>query len=706
MTISLREQARPLLTARYSVSARVFGAVVVLLLSLPALAVTRLWPGAAPCAGTLQACIDASAAADTVQIVTNTPITQSLFLPRSITLEGGVGFSVQMATGMSIEGNSNDDNPYNVVVRRIALTNALVRISHAMAGTANIEIRRVNIASTSASIAAGIRVFAGGGGVTTVRISENRLRVAAPSSFDAALQVNFNSSSSGSALVDFNYVESVGDSVGWGILAGANLTVTAPTVTLINNEVRGRFSRAAIGVTEGQFASAAGSITARVIGNAIVGRRLQGIGIAHIVGNGSITTKTVNNTVVDLIYGIEFDRRASTSTGTIGGTVLNNLISHNDVGLVVNTPFQAAVAENNNLLFDNVSNVYTPSVSDVTSDPMLRSLTDLRLRAGSPAINAANSLGTLDVFAAAGLGSVDADGLRRFKAVQSDIGAYEFGDFSLRLRADAPIGNYFIIAPVLIDDFNITNANARLFTTVNAGSNAEPPLTTDLNPTGVWYLNTAGNENWRIFNQLPPGAAMPTGVEFNVFVPSDGGGTFVHTANAGNTSGHVTIINNSSLNNLAGRIVLATSNWNPGGVAGVYNPHTISVGHFPPSWFVLNNDVVNMPVGAAFNIYSQDPSPNAYVHTASSANSSGNDATALDHPLLNGTACAQVYVTPISAGQGDTTFDVYFNAANQRWTIFNHNGVVMPSGAQFNTVIDAGQVAACNGVLFGDGFED
>jgi hypothetical protein len=703
MTVSFEKPSRALGKAQRNLSVRAVAAIFVLSLSLPALAVVRTWPGTAPCAGTLQACVDASAASDTVQIVTNTPITENVFLSRSITLEGGEGFSAQMADGRSIEGFSADDNPYNVTVQRIALSNAQVFLRHSRAGAANIEIRHVSITSTSASTAAGIRVSASGSGIATVRISENRLRVATVSSFASALQVKFSSSGNGSALIDFNYIENVGERSGWGILADASLTATAPTptltVSLVNNEVRGRFTQAAIGVTEGQLSSSAGSITARVVGNAIVGRRRQGVGIVHIVNNGSITTKTVNNTVVDLISGIEFDRWVSASAGTITGTVLNNLISRNDVGLAINTPFQAGITENHNLLFDNFSNIYTPGFGDVTSDPMLRSSTDVRLRSGSPAINASNSLATLDVYGAARLGLVDADGLRRFKEVQSDIGAYEFGDISLLAKAVAPIAGLFVINDPQING----NAGARLFTTTSAG--ALFPFITNTNATGVRYSSTSGN-NWRIFNQITT-EPMPVGAQFNVFVPKDGGGTFVHTANAANTSGHVTRIDNEAINNFDNRIVLATSNWNPGSATAVFNPHTISVGYFPPSWFVLNNDVVNMPVGAAFNIYSQDPSPNAYLHTASIANRFGvAPASALDHPLLNATPCAQVYVTPISGGQGDTTFDVYFNATNQRWTIFNHNGVVMPPGAQFNIVIDAGQVAACNGVLFADDFEN
>jgi len=43
-----------------------------------AAAATRTWPGNAPCAGTLQACIDASAAGDEVLIATATEIDENI----------------------------------------------------------------------------------------------------------------------------------------------------------------------------------------------------------------------------------------------------------------------------------------------------------------------------------------------------------------------------------------------------------------------------------------------------------------------------------------------------------------------------------------------------------------------------------------------------------------------------------------------------
>ncbi len=666
------------------------------LASIDAHAVVRTWPGVAPCAGTLQACVAASAAADTVQIVTNTPIDENVFLSRSITLEGHIGFSAQMAAGRAIYGNSTDDGSYNLTIRRIALTNGMIEFTHNRAGAANIEIRRVSMVSTAPTSASGIRIHAGSAGTAHVRIADNRLKVAVPALFDAAMQVTFFGSN-GSALIDFNRIESVGDAGGWGILADA-VSGSAANVIVVNNELRGRYARAAIGISEGLFSSTPSSVTARVIGNAMVGRSRQGAGSLFVINNGSINAQVVNNTAVELLYGISFSRwSGSSGTGSIGGPVTNNLIARNDRGLQINPEFQPSVVENYNLIFGNDANTYTPGANDVTGDPLLISSTDVRLRAGSPAINAAAGFDTFSAYTNAGLGMVDADGLRRFKDTQADMGAYEYGDFSLRARANAPTANTFVV-----DHASINNAPlSRLFATVNAGPTDDPPLTTNANPFGVYYFSG----RWRMFNQETD-AAFALGVEFNVFVPSDGNGAFVHTATAGNLSGHFTTINNSALNNLPSRIVLATPNWNPGGSAGVYNPHTTSVGYFGSSWFVLNNDFADIPVGAAFNIYAQDPSPNAYVHTASSANAYAVGGTILDHPLLNGTRCAQFYVTPRTGLHGDATFDVFYTDLTQRWVIFNHGAVAMTEFAEFNIVIDAAQVAACHGVMFADGFED
>ena len=668
--------------------------VLVSTLSVPARAAILTWPGPAPCAGTLQACIDAATAGDNILIATNVAIAENLTLSKSLVLEPSAGFAPRLAPGFGISGASSGGAVYGVAVRRLALTDARVDLTHAGSGSADIEIRGLTITSTNTTTPAGIRVSASLSGTAGVRITENRLRVAVPSLFDSAIEVEFTGSS-GLAVVDFNRVDTVADAGGWGILADATLGST-PTVTIANNEVRGRYGRSAITVTEGLFSSTPSTVTARVIGNAVIGRDRQGGGISHTINAGSIDTQLLSNTVVDTGFAAGFNRwSGSPGTGTITGTVENNLVAFSNIGLFINAEFQAGVAENYNLVFGNTSNSYTPGPNDVTADPLLRALNNPRLAQSSPAVDAGRSSVTTAALSAAGLGQLDVDGLRRVKASVVDIGAYEYGDLSLLARATSPVLNYFVI------DHPATNGfpNARLFTVSNFGPNDEPVPPVNAEPLGVWY--SAGT--WRIFNQ--DAAPMPAGARFNVFVPSAGTGVFVHTATAGSiTSPHVTLINDPSLNGNPDKIVLVTPNWNPGGAPGIYNDHTISVGYLSSTWFILNNDFAALTVNAAFNVYAQDQSPNAFVHAATADNIAG-PGSSLDHPLLNGVRCAQVNVTPRTGAHGDTTFDVFYSAIPQRWVIYNHDSVAMADGAEFFVVVDPGQVFDCTDLIFKDGFQ-
>lgn len=649
---------------------------------------THLWPGVAPCAGTLQACINAAAEGDVVQIVTNTPVAENLNLPRSIALEAGSGFSPRLAAGFGISGSSVGSVSFNIAIRRIALSNASINLTHGSSAIAIIEIRHVDIDSTSLTSVAGIHVEASGSGAATIRITDNRLHVAAP--FSDAVTVQFTGNNGSTALVDFNRIESVGVDTRWAILAEADAGSVA-SVDIVNNEVRGHYVLYGIGVSEGQFSSTTSTLTARVLGNVVVGRNRLNSGIAHFIKDGNISTKAFNNTVVGGNAGIRFGRWSTTTfVGSISGPMLNNLLAYNFFGFEIDLEFQVPGNADYNLLFGNTANFYAAGTHDLGTDPQLRSLTDVHVQTGSPVIGAGNGFAGLD-FVSSGVGTVDADGLRRIKGPM-DIGAYEFGDLSLRVRADTPSGNNFAINQAPVDG----NPLASLFATVNVG--AGPVVITDAHPTGVYYFSGL----WRLFNQDL--ATMPVGVVFNAFAPRTGDGTFVHTATVANLSGGDTIIDLVELNNQPEKILLATSNWNPGASPGVYNNHTTSVGYAEPNWLVENNDFAAWAVGAAVNIYSQDGSPNAYLHTATSGNSSGAQ-TMLDHLLLNGTPCAQVNVTPRSGNHGNTTFDVAYDNGSQRWIIFNHT-LPMANGAQFNIVIDPGQVLACAGVLMSDGFED
>ncbi len=69
-------------------------------------AVSRTWPGNAPCAGTLQACIDASAAGDEVLIASAAEIDENITLNKSFALRAAPNQVARFAPGRSVTGRS------------------------------------------------------------------------------------------------------------------------------------------------------------------------------------------------------------------------------------------------------------------------------------------------------------------------------------------------------------------------------------------------------------------------------------------------------------------------------------------------------------------------------------------------------------------------------------------------------------------------
>jgi len=111
---------------------------------------------------------------------------------------------------------------------------------------------------------------------------------------------------------------------------------------------------------------------------------------------------------------------------------------------------------------------------------------------------------------------------------------------------------------------------------------------------------------WGIYNT--PLSNMENGAAFNVLVAPSGMGisstTFIHTATAGNTGGHITYIDHPSTNGIAAATLLVTLNLTPAGATGVDNPHVVGVYYdtYYQKWSIFNQDIAAMPVGAAFNV--------------------------------------------------------------------------------------------------------
>ncbi len=172
------------------------------------------------------------------------------------------------------------------------------------------------------------------------------------------------------------------------------------------------------------------------------------------------------------------------------------------------------------------------------------------------------------------------------------------------------------------------------------------------------------------------------------------GARFVHTATATNTSGSSTYIDHPLTNNNPNAIVLVTQNYNPGGVGSTYNNHPIGVYYSGGSkkWAIFNQDIAAMPTGAAFNVLIPATGADVFVHTATTANISGN-YTLIDHPLTNNNPTAILLVTQNwnPGGVGGTNnnhpIGVWYASGAKKWSIFNQDLANMPDGADFNVLI-------------------
>jgi hypothetical protein len=657
-------------------------------------AVTYTWPGAAPCATTLASCVNAVAAGSVVEIATTSPIDENVVFNKSLTVRAAPGFKPTFAPTRYLWATSSAAAAFNVTFEGLTLTDGDVVLSRTGTGDGSFVVRRMRLLNSDPASYARIMVSAVNTGTLDFDIAENEVHTQTTEFNANSISVNA-AGPTATGTIRFNRLTAAGSGSIVGIGAGAPAGTLQ--VDVFANEIRGNFPGGAIRITT-SFDSPSGDVTARLVDNVIVGTGGTPAGTSYgaqvIVANGSITATAANNTITATRSGLFYGTLGG-ATGTLTGHVGNNLVAFNNRGLDLAT-FEPNVTNSRNLVFGNGGGLFTPGTGTVASDPQLLSVWYPRLRAGSPAINAGDATFIQQLLALNGLPQVDADGMRRTiggGALGVDIGAYEFGDVSFAAVKAGGSGNDFALnhpaldglpsrRPLLTKNFSVDGVNGA----------------TDPYAIGVYY--TGGL--WRAFNQGLE--TMPAATAMNVLVPGLGGAygaSYAHVATGANTFGHFTTLDDSYLNGTADAIVLATSHWNASGT-GVYNDHHIAVGAFG-SWFVLNQDGEDIPLDAGFNIYAQDPSPNAYVHTVAAHNVSLAEASVLDHPLLNGVPCAQVHVTQRVGSLNDHPYDVFYQGG--RWIIYNQDVAPMPLGIQFFVVVNPRQVFECTDVIFRDGYD-
>lgn len=669
-----------------------------------------VWPSAsAPCNGSLQQCVSGVIDHATISIDTNAPVNvvdapnADLLIGRSVTLRAAPGRRPVFPAGVGIVVNAS--SAIDVAIEGLTLrqgANIDVQAS-AVLGTTSISVERMRFEHLGVA-GGGVEIENTGGASLQIRVRDNDyLRTGGAGNF--AYVGAMNGTIGGE--IAFNRIDIPdGASSAYGIIVGTTSTTSAIDLVIAANRIRGSFVYGAI-CTAGSAPEPGKLIPSRlsILNNVVTPAvRGQGTGVCLFAGDQYVEADVINNTLVDLDTAMRVTRAPFGSPppaiNAIFGRFDNNLFAYNGTAVVA-TAEASALGNARNLFFGNASNGsgFVPDPTTSYEDPKLFSRSAPYLLANSPAIGAGSNSSWPGP---ARWPSLDADGLRRVKGTSIDIGAYEYGDgwFDVTASASNVSGNTLVL------DHPTTNfaPSARVFATPNYDLGGIAYTA----PPGVYWL-TASSQ-WRLFSQDISG--MPLGTGFNVFSPAAPNvsgtfsdlGLFLHRLPASGATTASTLLDHPSTNDRQDAVVLIAQNWNPQDFpasSGVYNNSHVTLRFFADDrWRIANVSGNPIPNNAAFNVYAQPESPSAFRHVAEVGNTVFNSTT-LSHPLIDGQPCAKLMV---SSYFGNGPFDVDYDVASARWTIYADNG--MPEGATYHVLFSPRQIEECSGPqLFSDGFE-
>ena len=223
-----------------------------------------------------------------------------------------------------------------------------------------------------------------------------------------------------------------------------------------------------------------------------------------------------------------------------------------------------------------------------------------------------------------------------------------------------------------------TSANTSLNQTTinhplaNGDPNAKIIVTQRISSSGVRNNHSIGvyyaGGRWRIFNQ--DRANLGIGVEFNVLINHPRAFTHRHTSSA---SSHLSALNHTSTNDHPQAMLFQTQNW---GTLGPYNNHEVGTWYSGGKWYIYNEDRVQLPSGARFNViaidlsvdlngyYSCNDGGHYYVRQLGNKvywfgeHPNGNWANVFSGELVGHTLRGQFYDVPKGRAQGSGSLQI------------------------------------------------
>jgi hypothetical protein len=369
------------------------------------------WPGPSPCNGTLQACVDAATADDTVEIATNGPIDEEIVSYGSLDLQAAFGFTPRFASGRSIRASSSGAADQAIRIQGLTLDGGSIDVDHLSNGGALIVNVLNNVVENFTRADAAIDVRTTDSGPLVFRIDGNEIECGsggAPGGIRVTAEGGFATGD-----VERNGIRrAVIGTGGYGIdLYVQDGALTADVFANVVSFDGGEFGVRARGAV----------LNTRIVGNAIEYLNLETSRAISIFDpqapDGSIDTMIVNNTTRHLSNGIVIES---------GGDALvaNNLLSGIFlVGLAVRpAQSQSPLVSNRNNLFWDITAAdvegTTAGPGSVFENPGLN-FDDFRIPASSPAADAGDSASLPPGF------PTDLYGDTRVQGASIDIGAVE-----------------------------------------------------------------------------------------------------------------------------------------------------------------------------------------------------------------------------------------------------------------------------------------
>jgi hypothetical protein len=668
-----------------------------------AAAATRAWPALVGpgCNGTLQQCIQAADAGDTVRIVADdlllpdayTTIDEHLLIDKSLTLEAAPGIDAVFAPGRTVLVNSPTSGAVSVTLRRLVMRAGTLRVVHrnADAGSYTLDQLRIDEAA---------------GGIGDCAVEFEDYGAGAPSFVmgDSTLRFHHRRQSTPSGICAYgvggpwqvaffrNYIESSAGALFTGITVTGE---SAGNVAVSGNHLYTQ--GAPRGLSVSQNTGSAPNVLS-IHDNLISGQYSVPpvYEVALFVNPSNTDMRIVNNTVARNSNGIQV---AYTDGNASFGTVANNIIAYSNYGLTIDSRY-TTVANRHNLVFGNQNDTFVPGAGTITLDPQFVDMYDFRLRPASPARDAGNNADVPTLFGVA----FDADGERRIADAAVDIGAFEWsGDQSVRHLAGV---DNTVVNTTRLDGLQAVGPFENVLLTPLRG----PVSGSELEETlGVYQTASGGTDAYRAFHEDSTVDLSP-GRRIHAFVPDRGVTGFLHTSTLASVVDAYSRISHPELDSRPSAIAFVTHNWNPGGPGGTYHDHRLGLDYVAPNWFVGNQDAASMQSARAFNIVvAPIGSPNAFVQPVGP---SARAELRLTHPLLDDNECATLQVGRAGSTLNDTAFSLDYRAGGSgapgHWFIVAEGAGTpsFPANSAFNVMVPGTQSNGCRVTrLFSDGFE-